>query len=129
MVEGALEVAGDVFRNREMRLTGVVYVEAHVLDRVEDVRPGEGLVLESPVKATVSSRVTDGGTHVSGDIGLSVDQRRVRFAVAHTSVLKDILSVLMLVKKRLSDHYSTEMPRTWWRGSRSLIVNYCLRGV
>jgi hypothetical protein len=40
--------------------TGVVHVEAHLLDRVSNVGPGEGEVLESPNQAAVGSQVVDG---------------------------------------------------------------------
>jgi hypothetical protein len=50
MVEGAIEVVEDALRNREIGLTGVVHVEAHLLDHVGDVKPGEGEVLESPTR-------------------------------------------------------------------------------
>jgi hypothetical protein len=60
VVEGALEVPKDALRGREMGLTGVVHVEAHLLDRVGNVRPGEGEVLESPSQVAVGSRVMDG---------------------------------------------------------------------
>jgi hypothetical protein len=60
-VEGALEVPKDVLRGHEMELTRVVHVEAHLLDRVGNVGPGEGEVLESPSQVAVGSRVTDGG--------------------------------------------------------------------
>jgi hypothetical protein len=45
MVEGALEVPEDVLHSHEMGLTGVLHVEAHLLDHVGNVRPGEGVVL------------------------------------------------------------------------------------
>jgi hypothetical protein len=48
VVEGALEVPKDAIRGCEMGLTRVVYVKAHLLDRVGNVRPGDGEVLESP---------------------------------------------------------------------------------
>jgi hypothetical protein len=35
-------------------------VEAHLLDRVDNVRPGEGDVLESPSQAAVGSRIANG---------------------------------------------------------------------
>jgi hypothetical protein len=60
VVEGALEVPEDVLRGCEMGLMGVAHVEAHLLDRVGNVRPGEGEVLESPSQAAVRSQVTDG---------------------------------------------------------------------
>jgi hypothetical protein len=99
VVEGALEVPKDALRDREMGLTGVVHVEAHLLDRVGNVRPGEGEVLESPSQAAVGSRVADEGPHVGGDLDLSVDQRGAELAVAHASTLKDILSILALVEE------------------------------
>jgi hypothetical protein len=107
VVEGALEVPNDALCSREMRLTGVMHVEAHLLDRVGNVRPDEGEVLESPSQAVVASRAIDGGPHVRGDIGLSVERHGVRLAVAHANTLKDVLSVL------LSDHCSTKTPRKW----------------
>jgi hypothetical protein len=48
VVEGALEVSNDALRDREMGHTGVVHVEAHLLDRVGNIGPGEGEVLKSP---------------------------------------------------------------------------------
>jgi hypothetical protein len=61
MVKGAMEVPKDAFYSREMGLTGVLHVEAHLLDRVGNVGLSEGEVLESPSQATVSNRVNDGG--------------------------------------------------------------------
>jgi hypothetical protein len=48
MVKGALKVPEIALHGREMELTGVMHVEAHLLDRVGDVRPGEDEVLKSP---------------------------------------------------------------------------------
>jgi hypothetical protein len=47
-IEAALEVPKDALRGREMGLMRVVHVEAHLLDHVGNVEPGEGEVLESP---------------------------------------------------------------------------------
>jgi hypothetical protein len=48
VVEGALVVPKDALHDREMGLMRIVHVEAHLLDRVGNVGPGEGEVLESP---------------------------------------------------------------------------------
>jgi hypothetical protein len=48
VVEGALEVPENVLHDREMRLTGVIHVETHLLYHVGNVRPSECEVLESP---------------------------------------------------------------------------------
>jgi hypothetical protein len=61
VVEGALEVLKDALRGCEMGLKGVMHVEAHLLDRVGNVGPGEGGVLESPSQAAVGSLVPDRG--------------------------------------------------------------------
>jgi hypothetical protein len=56
VIEGALEVVKDLLRSREMRLSRIMYVEAHLLNHVGDVRPGEGKVLKSPNQVMVGSR-------------------------------------------------------------------------
>jgi hypothetical protein len=60
MVENALEVSKDALHGREMGLTGIMYVEEHLLARIGNVGPSEGEVLESPSQAAVGSRVVDG---------------------------------------------------------------------
>jgi hypothetical protein len=60
VVEGALEVLKDALCGREMGLTSVVHVEAHLLGHIGNVGPSEGEVLQSPSQAGVGSRVTDG---------------------------------------------------------------------
>jgi hypothetical protein len=101
VVEGALEVPKDALHDREMGLMRVVHVEAHLLDCVGNVEPGEGEVLESPSQVVIGSRVTDGGPHVGGDLDLSVDQHGAWLAVAHGNTLKDDLSILALVEKEV----------------------------
>jgi hypothetical protein len=99
-VEGALEVMEDVLRCRKMGLTRIEHVEVHLLDHIGDVRPGEGEVLESPSQATVGSRVADGGAR-TGDLSLSVDWHGAGLVVTHVSTLKDVPSVLALVKEEV----------------------------
>jgi hypothetical protein len=101
VVEGALEVPKDALRGCEMGLMGVVHVEAHLLDRVGNVGPGEGEVLESSSPAVIGSRVADGGLHIGGDIGLSVNRCGAGLAVTHASTLKDVLSILALVEEEV----------------------------
>jgi hypothetical protein len=80
---------------------GVVHVEAHLVDRIGDVRHGEGEIMESLDQAAVGSRVADRGPHVGGDLSLSVDWRGAGLAVAHASAPKDVPSILSLVKEEV----------------------------
>jgi hypothetical protein len=48
MVKSALEVLEDALRDREIGLTRVMHVVAHLLDCVGSVKPDEDEVLESP---------------------------------------------------------------------------------
>jgi hypothetical protein len=59
LVEGAMEVTKDALRGRDMGLTRLVHVEAHLLDRVGNVRAGECDVLESTSQVAVGSRDAD----------------------------------------------------------------------
>jgi hypothetical protein len=101
MVNGALEVPKDALRGREMGLTRVVHVEAHLLDRVGNVGPSECEVLESPNQTAVGSRVTYGDPHGGGDLGMSVDRCGAGLAVPHASTLKNVPSILALVKEEV----------------------------
>jgi hypothetical protein len=65
-------------------------VKANLLDCVEDVRSGEGEVLESSGQAVVGNWVMERGTRVGGDLGMSAHRRGVVLAVGHASTLKDI---------------------------------------
>jgi hypothetical protein len=82
-----------------------MHVEARLLDHVGNVEPGEGEVLESPSQVTIGSQVANGGPHVGGDLGLSVNLRGAGPAVAHAIIhaitLKDVPSILALVEEEV----------------------------
>jgi hypothetical protein len=82
-----------------MGITRVMHVEAHLMDRVGNVKPSEGEVMESPNQATVGSRVKDRASRVGGDLGMSVDRCGAGLVVAHASTLKDVPSILVLVEE------------------------------
>jgi hypothetical protein len=98
MVEGVQEVAEDALHDSEMELMGVMHVGAQMLDRVGDVRPSEGEVLESPDQAEVGSWVTDEGL-MSEETLAWVSTNVVRFEVTHASALKNVPSILVPVKE------------------------------
>jgi hypothetical protein len=60
-VEGAAEVPQDPLESGEMRLPRGVHMQAHLLDGVGDVRPGEGEVLERAGQTPVGRRIGDRG--------------------------------------------------------------------
>jgi hypothetical protein len=99
MVEGALEVAENALHNREMELMMVGHVEAHLLNWIGDVRPDEGEVLESSNQTTIGNQIPGRGSHVRGDLGLSIDRHGAWLAIAYASSLKDIPSVLTLLQE------------------------------
>jgi hypothetical protein len=72
-----------------------------MLDRVGDVMPSEGEVLESLGQAAVGSRVTNRGLHIGGDLGPSVNRRGAGFGVAHAGTLEDVSSILVLVEEEV----------------------------
>jgi hypothetical protein len=51
----------DPLESGEMRLPWGVHMQAHLLDGVGDVRPGEGEVLERAGQAPVGRRIDDRG--------------------------------------------------------------------
>jgi hypothetical protein len=101
VVEGTLEVAKDALHSHKMGFKWVMHVEAHLLYHVGDVRPDEGEILESPDQNVVGDRVIDGGAQVIGDLGLSIDQSGAGLVVSHANELKNVPSILALVKEEV----------------------------
>jgi hypothetical protein len=61
----------------------------------------------------IDSRVTERGTHVGGDLGLSVYECGTRLEVGHTCTLEDIQSVLVLLQEVIESRCSTETSKKW----------------
>jgi hypothetical protein len=58
----------------------------------------------NPYQALVDSQITDRGTCVGGDLGMSVHGCGKRLAVSHTNTLKDIQSILVLLQEEVVVH-------------------------
>lgn len=99
-VDGALEIPHDPLHSGEMWFSRGVYMEAHVLDDVGDVGPGEDEVLQGPGKTPVAGGIDHWGAVIEGGLALSVYQSRARFRVGHVSTLEDVNNVLVLVEKQ-----------------------------
>ena len=74
-------------------------MQAHLLDGVSDVGPGEREVLECAGEAPVGRRVGDRRAVVLRELRLSVDRRGAGLAVRHASPLQDVDGVLALVEE------------------------------
>jgi hypothetical protein len=101
-------------------------VEAHLLDSVGDVGPGEDEVLKCPGNAPVAGWISDRGAG-DGDLALRVHRGRAGLALGHASALKEVDGVLPLVKEHALGRRSTVTPRKWWSAPRSFITNSCWR--
>jgi hypothetical protein len=75
---------------------GIMHVKADLLDGIGDVGAGERQVLEGPDEAPVLSRISNKRPRLGGDLDLCVHGRQNRLAVHHSSMLKDIKSILTL---------------------------------
>ena len=58
-------------------------MEANLLNRISDVRSGEGKVLQGTSEAPIGSRISDWGARSLGQLGLSVNRSGTRVAVSH----------------------------------------------
>jgi hypothetical protein len=82
-----VEVAQDLLESGEMRLSWGVHMEAHLLDGVGDVGPGEGEVLERAGQAPVRRPIGDRRPVVLRELRLTVDRRGAGLVVGHASPL------------------------------------------
>jgi hypothetical protein len=74
-------------------------MQAHLLDGVGDVGPGEGQVLEHAGQAPVERCVCDWGLVVLKELRLSVGRRGAGLAIGHASSLQDVEGILALVEE------------------------------
>jgi hypothetical protein len=86
-------------------------MQAHLLDGVGDVGPGESEVLKRAGQAPVGRRVGDRRPVVLRELRLSVDRRGAGLAVRHASPLQDVDGVLVLVEEETLFIY-------WWQSRR-----------
>jgi hypothetical protein len=85
-----VEVAQDPLGSGEMGLPRGMHMQAHLLDGVGDVGPGEGEVLERGGQASVRCLVSDRGLVVLRELRLSVDRRGTGLAVGHAIPLHSV---------------------------------------
>jgi hypothetical protein len=82
-----VEIAQDSVKSGGMGLPRGVHMQAHLLDGVGEVGPGEGQVLEGSDQSPVERRVDDQGVVVLRELHLSVDRHGVGPKVGHASPL------------------------------------------
>jgi hypothetical protein len=82
----------------EMWLPRVVHVEAHLLDGVGDVGPGEEEVLKGLGNTPVAGWIGDRGTG-GEEFALRIHRSRTGLAFSHASAFKDVDCVLPLVEE------------------------------
>jgi hypothetical protein len=76
-----------------------VHMQAHLLDDVGDVGPGEGEVLEHAREAPVGRRVGDRGPVVLRELLLSIDKCGVGLVVGYAILLQDVDGILAQVEE------------------------------
>jgi hypothetical protein len=80
--------------NNEVGLTGVMHVDADLLDDVGNVGAGERQVLESTSEATKLSHISSTRLRLGEDLGLRVHGCQNWLVVHYVGTLKDVNSVL-----------------------------------
>ena len=75
-------------------------METDLLNRICEVRPGEGEVLQGASQTPVGSRIRHRITQISRQLRLSVDRSKAGLAISHPSPLQDIKCVLPLGKEK-----------------------------
>jgi hypothetical protein len=94
--ERALDIAKNTLDEGEVRFTWVMHEQTHLLDRIRQVRPCEGQILQRTSEAAVLRGVGDGWTIFGGQFGLGVHGRRGGMALRHACTLEKLNSILTL---------------------------------
>ena len=98
-VHGAADILKDPLHRGLVSVAWSMHMEAHLLNSILQLRPGESEVLEStnngPVERSIRGRRTISGR----ELGLRIDRRSRGFAVKHPGAVKELTGVLPLVKE------------------------------
>ena len=78
---------------------GIMHVETDLLNRVGEIWPGEGAVLQSTGQTPVGSRISHRITQISRQLRMSVDRSGAGHAISHPSPLQNVECILPLVKE------------------------------
>jgi hypothetical protein len=84
----------------EVRLLGIMYIEADLLDDKGDIGVGERQVLEGPGEAPKLSRIYNRRPRSGGDLSLRVHGCQDRLTIHHASVLEDVENELALSEEQ-----------------------------
>jgi hypothetical protein len=95
-----LEIAHDMFHDRQMGLPRVVHVQTDLLHSVGDAGPCECQVLESPCNASELRGVLNGRPRVPRQLRFEVDWSRARLAVCHDRTFEDVKRVGALMEEQ-----------------------------
>ena len=83
-----------------VRLPGILHVKTDLLNGIGEIRPGEGEVLQGTGEAPVASRLGQGITQISRQLGLSIDRSGAWLGISHPSPLQNVECILPLVKEQ-----------------------------
>jgi hypothetical protein len=98
VVNNTLKVLNDLLDRAQVCLLGIMHVDTNLVDNIHDVGPGGSEIPKSVSKTTIDSGVADRGIIV-GDLGLHVHRCCTWLEGQHASMLRDIWSVPVLLKK------------------------------
>jgi hypothetical protein len=102
VAHSASEVAEEALEGSEVRLLRIMHMKAQLLNCISDVRPSEGEVLESTRETLVHCGIRHLVPVGLRQLALRVNWSGAGVAIGHPSSLKDVKSVLPLVKKKSS---------------------------
>jgi hypothetical protein len=102
VAHSASEVAEETLEGSEVRLPRIMHMKAQLLNRISDVRPSEAEVLESTNETPVRGGIRHPVPLGLRQLVLHVNWSGTGVAIGHPSSLKDVKSVLPLVKKKSS---------------------------
>jgi hypothetical protein len=118
----------DALYHDEVRLPGIMYMEADLLDDIGDVEASECKVLEGPDKAPELIRISNRRFKSGRDIGLRVHGHRDWLAVHHASTLKDVENELAMSEEKSINLILYRDPQKMVKGVEVLQDEFLLEG-
>lgn len=90
-IKCAMDVPKDALESSKVELTGIMHVKIDLLNGIGDIRPSDGQVLQRTRETVIVSGIVNWST--ISLLGIGVNRTGTRFAISHTSMLKNLKTI------------------------------------
>lgn len=100
MTDSSLKIPENPLNSSQVRFSRIMHVKAHLLNSISNIWAVKSKILEGSSKTAIVCRISDRGTIISRNFGVSVNWCATRLAISHASMFELSMVYCCCDKKR-----------------------------